>query len=1276
MNKLKKRILAIGVALMVALTSIPMLGSLAFADEAAATITVYLTVSDQGELAKANDGTVMGWKPVTVTDLDADGKFTFDEALVAAHKAYNTEAGYARYDSGWVTSLWGNSTAGVYSFAANNEMTDVVTATFVEDGDYLVAAIDCDAISYTDFYAFYDSNKVVLGAGEDVALTLKGRSVMFGGDADILPGLSVGYYTETGAYTDLNVKTDESGKATISFDEPGTYYVSAKGSLDRTVASWDFSESSYYPGVYMKTDWSTYEVSVPYTETDYGNGPYPVDEIKYMDYDVWDELTEAEQATYHVMKSNNVIVNAPITAPCLKVVVADEVIAIIHTNDVHGHIEIEPYVKGLADEMKAADKYSLVLTVSAGDVYTGGAAVAGYYNGELIPAIEDQVYDVIVPGNNDFPTGIPGNLLLSALFKSTKTICANIQARDIIDVAAYAATYEPKIGKADFAAMYDGVELKDDGSLDFSALNLGTIAKGDSPWQKTMVIETAKGTKLGLFGLTCTAGQMASMGDSAGTVVAAQESVASLKADGADVIVGIGHTGWMGEGSTDPAQTNDTNSWVVASETQDMDALIDSHTHSIINGGNGCYVGANRVLVNQAGCFGADIGIMYFYLIDGELVEKTAEVLDKEQIATITPDAAVQATVDAANERIHEVAGDPLVTTPYYLNGGTDINNPGGHVRGNETNMGDFVTDVLRAAASEKVGKDLAFSFIPGYCIRSSVDADVTFTKLEIASIFGMPLRLVAQDYTAEDIVALVTGGLTAVNPKFGAKFIQMSGINVVYKNNAGAGTPVTIKVGDTLIYDVNNGGIQVDADWSVTALNTIDPNSTWTGDDADLLCKSKEEVQELFHWYLETHEDEEGYTFFPNTIAPDNRIVEMADYSAVDAAKAQAAALDRNIYGDDDLKAVDDAVAAVVPGKPKTEQADVDAMATAINNAIAGLRAINLPYSGDRVFFVKDTLTDADEFGMWRVQDGSTVKLVGDNIVIHIIPNNTTTYGWIHGGLITDELTKDVALNANGTIDIEVPKEKAGYAYAIAPIKKSDGKTTSAQYYLTIPTLDKIAENEAAAVEVEEMIAALPAKHKLTVADKAKVDAALEAYEALSSGKKAAVDNYEQLKLAEATIDNLDKTAQIEDLEAQIAELQARIAELEAKLSRKEGWNKIEDKWYYCDANRDFVKGWVKDGSTWYFMDKETGEMKTGWLKDGESWYYLKSSGAMAASEWCEGYWLNANGTWTYQYKGSWKQDSTGWWFGDTSGWYAKSTTVKIDNVNYTFNASGYWVQ
>lgn len=102
---------------------------------------------------------------------------------------------------------------------------------------------------------------------------------------------------------------------------------------------------------------------------------------------------------------------------------------------------------------------------------------------------------------------------------------------------------------------------------------------------------------------------------------------------------------------------------------------------------------------------------------------------------------------------------------------------------------------------------------------------------------------------------------------------------------------------------------------------------------------------------------------------------------------------------------------------------------------------------------------------------------------------------------------------------------------------------------------------------------------------------------------------------------------------------------------------------------------GWQQINGTWYYF-RDSGAMATGWIQVNDIWYYFKDSGAMAANEWCEGYWLNVDGSWTYQPKGSWKQDSKGWWFGDTSGWYAKNSTVKIDNVNYKFNASGYWVK
>ena len=163
-------------------------------------------------------------------------------------------------------------------------------------------------------------------------------------------------------------------------------------------------------------------------------------------------------------------------------------------------------------------------------------------------------------------------------------------------------------------------------------------------------------------------------------------------------------------------------------------------------------------------------------------------------------------------------------------------------------------------------------------------------------------------------------------------------------------------------------------------------------------------------------------------------------------------------------------------------------------------------------------------------------------------------------------------------------------------------------------------------------------------------------------------------------------------------------------------GWNLIDSVWYYYNADGSMAKGWLKDGNAWYYLDTVTGGMKTGWIKDGGTWYYLygsgamaigwvnvnnvwyymnssgamvtgwqqingtwyflKGSGAMAANEWCGGYWLSANGSWTYKPVGSWKKNGTGWWFGDTSGWYAKNETVRIDNVEYTFNAKGYWQQ
>lgn len=121
-------------------------------------------------------------------------------------------------------------------------------------------------------------------------------------------------------------------------------------------------------------------------------------------------------------------------------------------------------------------------------------------------------------------------------------------------------------------------------------------------------------------------------------------------------------------------------------------------------------------------------------------------------------------------------------------------------------------------------------------------------------------------------------------------------------------------------------------------------------------------------------------------------------------------------------------------------------------------------------------------------------------------------------------------------------------------------------------------------------------------------------------------------------------------------------------------GWRKVNGKWYYLEDSGAMVTGWVKVNGVWYYMSS-SGAMLNGWQKINNVWYYLKPSGAMASNEWCGGYWLSRSGAWTYKYTGSWKKNSKGWWFEDTSGWYPRNSTVKIDDVYYVFNSSGYWV-
>ncbi len=341
MQKTMKRVSALAIVFAMLVAFMSMLGTeSAFAEEVqeeeAKTIKVFMTVSIAGVIAKTNDDDAMAWKEVIVTDLDKDGKFTFDEALVAAHKKYNKEDGYNTTGSS-VKKLWGIATSNSLFFIDGEGIPAGVTVDEVEAGDHLTASVMADETYYSDWVSKFDRYEVVKRVGDEMYLSLDGHLGMAWTEEEKedepLQGVQLGIWKD-GAVTPIEgAVTDEDGEVELSFDEPGTYVITAKDGVKKDAMASAYGLPAGRQG--DKYYCSDYSGNILYTETDYGDGPYPADEILTMDPEDWSEMEDNEKEQYHLVYANYydeqygyvtypVLVDAPLIAPaCIVKVVND-----------------------------------------------------------------------------------------------------------------------------------------------------------------------------------------------------------------------------------------------------------------------------------------------------------------------------------------------------------------------------------------------------------------------------------------------------------------------------------------------------------------------------------------------------------------------------------------------------------------------------------------------------------------------------------------------------------------------------------------------------------------------------------------------------------------------------------------------------------------------------------------------------------------------------------------------------------------------------------------
>ncbi len=410
-------------------------------------------------------------------------------------------------------------------------------------------------------------------------------------------------------------------------------------------------------------------------------------------------------------------------------------ITIIHTNDTHARLEGTASELGFAKiatlikEAKAANPNTLVL--DAGDTLHGMPIVNISKGENAIKVLETAGYDYMTLGNHDFNYGKERLLELKDM-TSVEMLSANI--------------------------------LNEKGEYLFT------------PY----VIKEVSGVKVGIFGLTTpeTAYKTSPTNVEgltfADSIEVSKKMVEELK-DKTDVIIALAHIG-LDESSV-------ITSKAIAEAVEGIDVIIDGHSHTLLETGNL----VNNTLIAQTGNYDQNLGYVNLEVQNGEVVNKTAELLKAGAAAETVADADLAKLIDEIKVANQPVFDKVVAKTDIYLDGVR------ANVRTKETNLGNLSADAVRAAAGADIG------LVNGGNIRVDIQpGDITFGR--VAELFPFGNTVQVKKITGEDLLAVLEHSVSGYPAAQGA-FMQVSGLTFVFDPAQPVGSRVIeVKVGDNAL--------------------------------------------------------------------------------------------------------------------------------------------------------------------------------------------------------------------------------------------------------------------------------------------------------------------------------------------------------------------------------------------------------------------------------------------------------------------------------------------
>ena len=261
---------------------------------------------------------------------------------------------------------------------------------------------------------------------------------------------------------------------------------------------------------------------------------------------------------------------------------------------------------------------------------------------------------------------------------------------------------------------------------------------------------------------------------------------------------------------------------------------------------------------------------------------------------------------------------------------------------------------------------------------------------------------------------------------------------------------------------------------------------------------KPQEEMKtEDFAAALNNGDNSNGWSFVNGQVLCG---AEPADYSAVETAMA-AIPTDLTVYTDESVAALNAAVDGVVRGKAFVSQANVDAMAQAIEDAIAALQYKDADYTKVDAAIAKANALNKDNYKDFSAVEAAVKAVVRDK--------NITQQSEV------DAMAQAIedAITALQYKDADYTKVDAAIAKANA-LKKDDykdfsGVETAVKAVVRDKNITEQSEVDAMAKAIEDAIAALQYKN----ADYTKVDAAIAKANALNK------NDYKDFSAVEAAV-------------------------------------------------------------------------------------------------------------------------------------------------------------